>query len=572
MEGFSDIESSSSDVGSEVSEVESRDTDFGNGDGVNDFDEIYNDMNSGNETIEYGKQMDDTVETATTGEEDFGTTDSAVDSELDDFDDSDVANDVSEAQSSGNDIIEETDQYDMTTDESVDAALSDFDDSEYIASETETASDEVSDEVSDETAEVADETTEISGEEMSAETKVDNSGEDFDSEKSHIDRSEMIEGVKDITRQYYSDAKDVAEQSADNGRYYTDHKEAHVEMVADKSIEAGEAIKDAMSNGGLKGENTEDRVAFSSNIDQNTLEGAALSHDTGMRGDGYALEEKNADGVYGVHKEDNSNFDEVRTNHSLNSALNVLENREQYKDIGYTDEQVDKMAAECMAHSKSSSGVKDLGSREQWSDCFDRIDAAVDAYNADHPDYKISFDRDLFENDDEKLGELASETLALRVGDVSRDSFAGAEAQAGENVYVDRETINNHGGSVEKELENANITIGENSDTVDNLKSRQVHTGEQNIVENHTYANLDGQIVHEVTIDDGATAPMCTQEALKDHIGELATAKDGDFEMDVKFNSPCDEFAQQKYNSFRDQIEADDKYSNIQISYPWDRR
>lgn len=40
MDGFSDIESSSSDVGSEVNEVETPDADFGDGDGVNDFDEF----------------------------------------------------------------------------------------------------------------------------------------------------------------------------------------------------------------------------------------------------------------------------------------------------------------------------------------------------------------------------------------------------------------------------------------------------------------------------------------------------------------------------------------------------
>lgn len=291
-----------------------------------------------------------------------------------------------------------------------------------------------------------------------------------------------------------------------------------------------------------------------------------------MSGNGYALEGKNENGVYGVHKENNADFNEVRSNHSLNSALNVLENREKYNRLGYSDEQVDKMAVECMAHSKSSSGVQDLGSKKQWEDCFDRMDAAVDAYNKDHPESQISFDRNRFESDDEKLGALSSETLALRVGDVSRDSFAGAEAQSGEKVYVDRESINNYGGTEEKELENANITIGENGDSIDNPKSRQVHVGEQNIVENHTYLGDDSRVVHEITIDDGSSAPACTQTAIKDHLGEFATAKGEQFEMDIKFNEPCNDFAQKKYNEFRDKIESDDNYANIQINYPWDRR
>lgn len=37
MGGFSDIENSKNDVGSEVNEVEALDADFGNGDGVNEL-------------------------------------------------------------------------------------------------------------------------------------------------------------------------------------------------------------------------------------------------------------------------------------------------------------------------------------------------------------------------------------------------------------------------------------------------------------------------------------------------------------------------------------------------------
>lgn len=586
---FSNIDNTSEEIGEEVPEGESKDSDFGDGDGVNDFDDTYNEMNSGNETMEYSSDSDGdgTISDGEKGE--FETTDDAVDDELEDFDDSSdtaVNQEVQDSQETADNVEQNSN---LNTDESVDDALSDFDDS---------ASEETAESGSEETVETSD-ARETQSEEMAyadtesakdteeVDTVADEETTESDSREAQQDDTEtasaenthdalrnpeQADGVREITSRYYSESKEVAEQSPDNGRFYTDHKEEHVEMVADKSIEAADAIQKSIEKGGMQGENSGERIAFSANIDYSTLEGAALSHDTGMRGSGYALGNKVSEGTYDVRREDNSNFNEVRFNHSLNSAINVLENRDAYKAIGYTDEQVDKMSAECMAHSKSSSGVKDLNSRTDWGDCFDRIDSTVDAYNADHPDSPISFDRTTFEYDDEKLGSLASETLALRVGDVSRDSYEGAVAQAGENVYVDRESINNHGGSMNAELENAKIIIGENGDTVDNFKSRQVHTGEQNIVENHTYANDDGNVVHEVTVDDGAFAPMCTQEALKDHIGELATAKDGNFELDVKFNSACDDFSRDKYEAFRDQIESDDKYANIQINYPWDRR
>lgn len=398
---------------------------------------------------------------------------------------------------------------------------------------------------------------------------------------------ETADKVRDIIKPYYDNAQDLAKNDP-MGRAFTDHNEDHVEMVAEKSLEAGDAIKESVEKGGMGGEQKEGHIAFSSDVDKKTLEGAALSHDTGMSGDGYALTpamsedgkqlkdengkkmyEKDSDGNYVIHLEDNGNFNEVRENHSLNSAINVLENRDQYKDAGYTDEQVDKMAAECMAHSKSSSGVGDLNSKEDWSDCFDRIDSTVDAYNKDHHDSPISFDRTAFESDDSKLGSLASETLALRVGDVSRDSFPGTESQSGEAVNVDRSTIDNHGGSVESELKNADITIGENGDQIDNLKSRQVHTGEQNISDNDTFTNENGGLTHEITVADGASAPKCTQEALGDHLGELASAKDENFDVDIKFNEPCDDFAKETYEKFRD--EAMDSYPNVTINYPWDK-
>ena len=160
------------------------------------------------------------------------------------------------------------------------------------------------------------------------------------------------------------------------------------------------------------------------------------------------------------------------------------------------------------------------------------------------------------------------ETLALRIGDVSRDSESGAEAHSGEKVYVNRITIDNHAGSVEGELKKADITIGENGNSIDNEKSRQVHVGEQNISDNHSFVGGDGNFIHEITIADGASAPKCTQEALSDHLGELASAKDGEFDVNIEFDLPCDDFAKKTYEQFR--LEVKDIYYNVMINYPWD--
>lgn len=373
------------------------------------------------------------------------------------------------------------------------------------------------------------------------------------------------------------DTAQVLAQGSEGGRAFTDHNRDHIMMVADKTNEASDIFGRTQ---GTIGEHFYriNHIAFRRNIEKSTLLGAALSHDTGMAGNGYAIQchkkaghkiyIRDGNGKYIIHVVDTSNFDEVRDNHSLNSALHILKNRGAFKDAGYTDLQIDRIAAECMAHSKSSSGVLDLNSIPDWTDCFDRIGAAVDAYNMDHPNAALSFDRKRFECDEEQMGVLAAETFSLRIGDVSRDSGPDAKSQSGEVVHVVRETLKDTAGIWSRELDGAVITIGKNKDPITNLKSRQVHAGEQNIISNRCCIGKSGRFTHRITVVNGVSAPKCTQESIGDHLGELASAKDEQFDVVVVFQHDCDSFAKESYEQFRD--EAANKYGNVDIHYPWD--
>ena len=109
---------------------------------------------------------------------------------------------------------------------------------------------------------------------------------------------------------------------------------------------------------------------------------------------------------------------------------------------------------------------------------------------------------------------------------------------------------------------------------IDGEKSKQVHIGEQNIVENHTEFK-EGKLTHTITVENGNHAPHCTAEAIKDHLGELASAKNGDFAVKIEFNTPCDKDTIEKYELFRDRINKRDDngnkpYDNVQLIYPWD--
>lgn len=397
---------------------------------------------------------------------------------------------------------------------------------------------------------------------------------------------ERLDAVKLINKDYYDNAAEVA---ADNekGAEFTGHGEAHVREVAEKALDAIYELEKAIEKGTFQKEKKgdPDYVKMEITADKIPLEVSAWGHDTGMDGEGYAMiplrdkegksvvdsegkkvYEKAEDGSYLMKEVDKNDFDEIRSNHSLNSALKALLNREEYKEAGLTDEQVDEIAVLCMAHSKTNSGLSNLNSKKDWADCFDRIDSAVDAYNKDHPDTPIAkIDRKELE---EKLGQVASSAFVLRISDVSRDSGPDAVSQSGEPVHVDRETINNDGVSLEEELKDVKITYGNKE--VNSEVSKQVHVGEQNIVENHFYCAEDGSVHHSIKIADGS-GPLSTANAIQTHIGEFATAKDGKFHIDVQFASEIPPEIKEIYEQFREKIEITDKYGNVTIHYPWDK-
>lgn len=373
-------------------------------------------------------------------------------------------------------------------------------------------------------------------------------------------------GVKSIVQCFLAKAGDLAKKS-DLGKNFTDHREKHSEMVAIKALEAADAIEKALTYKAMGKTCMKGRVKFEAGIDKAALEGAAISHDTGMSGTGYALDSSN--GSYSVRILDSTNFDVVRCNHPFNSALNVLSNRTQYTDLGYTDTQVDIMAVECMIHSKSCSGVSDLNSMSDWQNCFARIEAGVAAYNRDHPDHQISFNRQLFLTDTKLLGRVAAAGLALRIGDVSRDSGPGAISQVGEPIYVDRSKIHNHAGTMDGEIEGVPIVRGADYEEIQDFKSRRIHAGEQNISYNRTHFDKTrGYVIHEITVRDSNSAPKCTQNAIQEHLGELRTARDEQFIVHISFEDDYDDVIKEDYTAFRDNLSA--KGVNYSIIYPWD--
>ena len=384
------------------------------------------------------------------------------------------------------------------------------------------------------------------------------------------DKNEIRERkIKELIGKEYEKARKIAkkesieENDGNQGlyaRYFTEHGERHVEMVKEKALEVANAIRQGLRNRRIEMTLDENRITLSDKIDEKVLTAAALCHDVGMNGEGYKIVENSERNF--VEAMDGA-FNNIRKNHSLNSALYVLEQRDVFKEMGYTDNDVNKIAMLCFTHSKSNSGVRNLESQQDWNDGIEKLKAVAKKYEADNPGTNLEFDK--YNPDKDELGELASSALALRIGDVSRDSGENAKSQSGEEVRVKRETVgeyfhnvigeNENGYITEKETEsrNAKVTLRNESGEVDmyNEISKGIHIGEQNIIGNRTYCEDKLYLfTHEIEINDADYAPESTISAIKEHLGELQTVPDEKFKVKIKCNRKCNQEVKELYKEF----------------------
>lgn len=388
----------------------------------------------------------------------------------------------------------------------------------------------------------------------------------------HLNR--IQDRTLDITKDYYAGAKQTAVADIDYLADFTGHTQEHITMVAEKSLEIVNVIEQAIDkgtfqkNGTVEANNSDTgRYNFGKGLAKRTLVAACIFHDSGMNKGGFVL---NKDGQVTMDENGKSvkasNGNDIRKNHALNSAINVLANRDELERMGVN---VDMACLLCFAHSKSNSGVRDICSGSDWGKGFDKLDRVVDVYNNEHAD-KIFFNRRSFERNADLMSELVTGTLAIRLGDVSRDSGKHAKAQNGGEIVVYRSTVNSFAKTSPEEADKAlvyNYGLG----PVKSLYSRQIHVGEQNNALNHTVMDEDGQVFHEMTIDDGNYAPHSTFQNVVEHAGELASAPDADIKIRILFNNHVDARFVAVYNEMREECYKNMGERAITIVYPWDK-
>ena len=336
-----------------------------------------------------------------------------------------------------------------------------------------------------------------------------------------------LDAAKNLSAKYYANAKEVAKNFVEL-RTYSDHGTHHAELVAKKSLEAADAL-DAANFGN----------PWYSSIDRRELEVAAFMHDTGMDG-----------GRFKTYTDGNA----LRKDHSLNSAIHVLENRAEIAAMGVN---VDAVALACMGHSKSCSGVRDLTSWEQWTDCFNRIDEAVELYNQKFPDAKIFFDKTTWTNGStfqsgskkiyvfnrENLARSAALIAALRLGDANREAAQFPFTQTGDTIEVDFDSYVTPAKDWRAEISKAKIFIVDDSGKKTSLLTQGVDAngfgrmymaGEGNLSMSCEFNPKTRNVREVFKIFHGKSFPLSTQECIEERLGELDTMKKFPVEAHIK--------------------------------------
>ena len=349
------------------------------------------------------------------------------------------------------------------------------------------------------------------------------------------DFSEQSRRAMEVASKYYERGRERALEFKEL-RTYSDHGINHAELVAIKSQQAADAIDQALENG---------NNIYYAPIDRLELQIA------GMDG-----------GTFKTYTDGKA----LRKDHSLNSAIHVLENRSLIESLGVD---ADCVALDCMLHSKSCSGVRDLTSRADWNECFTRIEAAVDAYNDQHPDDLIYFDTSIWTDgadvvdpdmtynfNREAMAMTASIAAALRLGDANREAALYPYTQGGERIEVDFDSYVRDVDTWQDEVRSADVRLINSDGDVLSLKDtpldakgydRLYSAGEGNLSMDCAYNPKTRAVQEQFRVHHPMSFPWATQECIEERLGELDTIKRLKVEAAIFIDGAGLEKSDQKY-------------------------
>ena len=406
--------------------------------------------------------------------------------------------------------------------------------------------------------------------------------------------AEELNELKGYAKDHYDNGRDVGDKirAFDNYKEHNDLEKGHIEKVRVQSIEAANAIREMIDRGG-RGD------LYSANIDRRTLEVAAIYHDTGMdgnstpddvakkrqqagedalkaAGNGPEMTEKKRREAEAEALED---FDHaLRKNHPTASAIHVLQDRDKVERLGVDANEV---ALCCFVHSKSSSGLKDIGSvggKEGWQAAIGNLEKGIAKYNAEHPEKEpVRFDKSFLVREDgsfdeEKLKEMRSMAAALRIGDANGHDGRSRISQNGRTIDFSLKPIegvdtNAPFGSDKEhyygEVQAADVKIaGEPLDNKTDEKgiSRMYAVGEGNFERLYCETDKDGVLTEHIELVDGNAFPLSTQTAIGERVGEFESATPLNYRFVIHVGD-CDEKTRHGYEEFAARVMQDPKFA-----------
>ena len=397
--------------------------------------------------------------------------------------------------------------------------------------------------------------------------KVKNNSEGAENKKlREVFETEEIERIKEMVCSHYENAGQIGKIN-EKLKFYKEHNNietGHIYKTLEKTCETANDVEELFASDDFGG-------LYSPYIDRKTLQMAALYHDTGM--DGNILAENYEEGLENYikdSKEKNTEKknktdeelkkeyeDNFRNNHSLQSAIHVLRDREKIQSMGVDP---DEVAIICFMHSKSCSGMKNLADGGgKWLKSFEKIENEVDSYNKKHPEETITFNKKCLCNekggiDEEKLARMRSSCICIRLGDADGHDHTTNETQGGRKIEIDEKTVNVDPHDVRKsrieakeqcasleerrnlktslaqfEVRKMDIYEGGQKLTDENDESgigRIYAVGEKNFKKLQTEVQTEGDkkvLVHSVELTDGNMAPYSTMYCLEERVKEMAT-------------------------------------------------
>lgn len=443
---------------------------------------------------------------------------------------------------------------------------------------------------------------------------VDELPEDFE-QKDRIKYKEVLETkeldeLREAASVHYENGKQLGDKVPEFNTYKEHHdiENGHIEKVRVKSLEAADALETHFSQNDYDG-------LYSPNIDRRTIEVMSIYHDTGMDGNikaedyeteraafvsneeirekfvANALSKKEKEAIEAGKPFDrvaekqkaNEKFERegfeshFRPNHSLESAIHALRDRESISKLGVN---ADEVALGCLVHSKSNSGLRNIASEDDWRIAVGRLQNRVDEFNQSYPDEQIHFDSSFLLNKDnsfnqEKLAEMRSEAIVLRIGDANGHDTNSRTSQNGKAIEFtleEKAVTDELPSDFENKFENGDyeayfLEVQSADVKVDGVElnnandpkgiSRMFAVGEGNFQSLNCEVEDNGTIKQNFELCDGNAFPLGTQHCIEERLGEYKTAQPMNYTPVVKLGNNCSNEVYESYLAFADRIERD---------------